>query len=89
MQRTRSFPTRTTTIRKMQAALAFIGVLIGAASQAETVTVGIGTQNTTTNTVTGGIVIDKLGLLDKYLAELKKTPKYRDIDFKLDWQNFT
>ena len=56
---------------------------------AEVITVGIGIQNTTTNTVTGGVVIDKLGLMDKYLAELKKTPKYKDIDFKLDWQNFT
>lgn len=56
---------------------------------AEVVTVGIGTQNTTTNTVTGGIAIEKLGLMNKYLAELKKTPKYKDIDFKFDWQNFT
>ncbi|MBI3526092.1 MAG: ABC transporter substrate-binding protein [Betaproteobacteria bacterium] len=53
---------------------------------AEVVTVGIGIQNTTTNTVTGGIVIEKLGLLDKYLP---KTGKYKDIQFKLDWQNFT
>jgi hypothetical protein len=68
MKRTRSFPTRMTTTRKMGAALAFIGVLTGAAAHAETVTVGIGTQNTTTNTVTGGIVIEKLGLMDKYLA---------------------
>ncbi|MBU1394679.1 MAG: ABC transporter substrate-binding protein, partial [Gammaproteobacteria bacterium] len=67
MERTRSFPTRTTTTRKMGAALAFIGVLTGAAAHAETVTVGIGTQNTTTNTVTGGIVIEKLGLMEKYL----------------------
>ena len=89
MKRTRSFPTRMTTTRKMGAALAFIGVLTGAAAHAETVTVGIGTQNTTTNTVTGGIVIEKLGLMDKYLAELKKTPKYKGIDFKFDWQNFT
>lgn len=60
-----------------------------ALAAAETITVGIGTQNTTTNTVTGGIVIEKLGLMDKYFKELKKTPKYKDIDFKLDWQNFT
>ena len=52
----------------------------------EVVTIGIGTQNTTTNTVTGGIVIKELGLLDKYLP---KTGRYADIDFKLDWQNFT
>ncbi len=58
-----------------------------ASALAEVVTVGIGIQSTTTNTVTGGIVIEKLGLMDKYLAELKKTPKYKDIDFKFDWQN--
>jgi NitT/TauT family transport system substrate-binding protein len=52
----------------------------------EVVTIGIGTQNTTTNTVTGGIVIKELGLLDKYLP---KTGRYAGIDFKLDWQNFT
>jgi NitT/TauT family transport system substrate-binding protein len=50
------------------------------------VTVGIGTQSTTTNTVTAGIVIDKLGLLDKYLP---KTGKYANIKFVIDWQNFT
>ena len=53
---------------------------------AEVVTVGIGIQNTTTNTVTAGIVIKKLGLLEKYLP---KTGKYKDIQFKIDWQNFT
>ena len=53
---------------------------------AEVVTVGIGIQNTTTNTVTAGIVIEKLGLLDKYLP---KTGKYKDTQFKIDWQNFT
>lgn len=52
----------------------------------EVVTIGIGTQNTTTNTVTGGVVIKELGLLEKYLP---KTGKYADIDFKLEWQNAT
>jgi len=55
-------------------------------AHAEDVTLGIGIQNTTTNTVTGGIVIEKLGLLQKYLP---KTGKYKDIHFKVDWQNFT
>lgn len=89
MIKTGSFTPRTSTIQHLGMALALAGVLAAAGAQAETVTVGIGTQNTTTNTVTAGIVIDKLGLMDKYLAELKKTPKYKDIDFKLDWQNFT
>lgn len=52
----------------------------------EEVVVGIGTQNTTTNTVTGGIVLKEMKLIEKYLP---KTGKYKDIDFKLDWQNFT
>lgn len=50
------------------------------------VVIGIGTQNTTTNTVTGGVVLKELKLIEKYLP---KTGKYKDIEFKLDWQNFT
>jgi NitT/TauT family transport system substrate-binding protein len=74
--------------RRVQTLLAAL-VLTAAcnsAALAEVVTVGIGIQNTTTNTVTGGIVIEKLGLLDKYIP---KTGKYKDIRFELDWQNFT
>ena len=58
----------------------------GAALARQEVTIGIGTQNTTTNTVTGGVVIQQMKLLEKYLP---RTGKYKDIDFKLDWQNFT
>jgi NitT/TauT family transport system substrate-binding protein len=61
-------------------------LLAGAAFAKQEVTIGIGTQNTTTNTVTGGVVIKELKLLEKYLP---KTGKYKDIEFKLDWQNFT
>ncbi|OPF61754.1 ABC transporter substrate-binding protein [Hydrogenophaga sp. H7] len=50
------------------------------------VMIGIGTQNTTTNTVTGGIVLKELKLLEKHLP---KTGKYANITWKLDWQNFT
>jgi NitT/TauT family transport system substrate-binding protein len=53
---------------------------------AETVTIGIGTQDTTTNTVTTGTVIRQLHLLEKYLPT---TGKYADIKFELEWQNFT
>jgi NitT/TauT family transport system substrate-binding protein len=52
----------------------------------QVVSIGIGTQNTTTNTVTGGIVIKELKLLEKHLP---KTGKYANIEWKLDWQNFT
>ncbi len=79
---------RSITGRHLQSAAIAIVVLTGAAgAQArETVTIGIGTQNTTTNTVTGGVVIKEMRLLEK---NLPKTGKYSDIDFKLDWQNFT
>ena len=40
-----------------------------------TLEIGIGTQNTTTNTVTGGVVIKEMKLLEKHLP---KTGKYKD-----------
>ncbi|HJV60392.1 MAG TPA: ABC transporter substrate-binding protein [Albitalea sp.] len=64
----------------------FLAASAGAAFARQEVTVGIGIQNTTTNTVTGGAVIQHLKLLEKYLP---RTGKYKDVDFKLDWQNFT
>jgi ABC-type nitrate/sulfonate/bicarbonate transport system substrate-binding protein len=39
-----------------------------------------------TNTVTGGIIIKELGLLEKHLP---RTGQYKDVKFKIDWQNFT
>ena len=53
---------------------------------AQVLEIGIGTQNTTTNTVTGGVVIKELGLLEK---NLPKTGKYKDFQYKLNWQNAT
>lgn len=60
-------------------------VLAGVAS-AQTIEIGIGTQNTTTNTVTGGVVLKELKLLEKHLP---RTGKYRNVNYKLDWQNAT
>jgi NitT/TauT family transport system substrate-binding protein len=51
-----------------------------------TIEIGIGTQNTTTNTVTGGVVLKELGLLEKHLP---KTGKYANVKYSLAWQNFT
>ncbi|MGJ5137793.1 ABC transporter substrate-binding protein [Bradyrhizobium oligotrophicum] len=53
---------------------------------AETVTIGIGTQDTTTNTVTAGTIVRQLHLLEKYLP---KDGKYANIKFEIEWQNFT
>ncbi len=58
----------------------------GSAAHAETIDIGIGTQDTTTNTVTGGIVIKQLGLLDKYLPH---TGKYKGVTYRVTWQNAT
>jgi len=75
--------TRHAALALLCAAAAYLPI---SASAGEVVNLGIGTQNTTTNTVTGGIVIKELKLLEKYLP---KTGKYKDIEFKIEWQNFT
>lgn len=67
------------------AALVFLPAWALAQGKQE-ITIGIGTQNTTTNTVTGGIVLKELKLLEKHLP---RTGKYKDVTWKLDWQNFT
>ena len=59
---------------------------IESAARAETIDIGIGTQDTTTNTVTGGIIIKKLNLLDKFLPH---TGKYKDVTYNVTWQNAT
>ncbi|PKU22137.1 ABC transporter substrate-binding protein [Telmatospirillum siberiense] len=62
-------------------------LLLAVPARAEqTLTIGIGTQDTTTNTVTAGAVIRELKLLEK---NLPKGGKYADLAIKLDWQNFT
>jgi NitT/TauT family transport system substrate-binding protein len=66
-------------------ALASAAGLVAPAS-AETLTIGIGTQDTTTNTATTGVVIRELKLFEK---RLPKDGKYAGMDVKLDWQNFT
>lgn len=56
----------------------------GAAAQ--TISFGIGTQDTTTNTVNVGAVIRELKLMDKHLP---KTGKYAGATYAIEWQNFT
>ncbi|BCF95097.1 ABC transporter substrate-binding protein (plasmid) [Paraburkholderia largidicola] len=55
-------------------------------AHAESIDIGIGTQDTTTNTVTGGIIIKQLGLLNRYLPH---TGKYKDVTYNVTWQNAT
>ncbi|MFG1477972.1 ABC transporter substrate-binding protein [Xanthobacter sp. V4C-4] len=69
----------------------FVAALLAAtsllsAAQAETIRVAIGTQDTTINTATGGLLIRELSLLDKYLP---KDGKYKDATYEVVWKNFT
>jgi len=68
------------------AALALGFSSAGHASAETNVTIGFGTQDTTTNTVTTGVVIRQLHLLEKFLP---KDGKYADVKFATEWQNFT
>ncbi|UZE49883.1 ABC transporter substrate-binding protein [Rhodopseudomonas sp. P2A-2r] len=68
-------------------ALTAIGLLLAGRADAQTtVTIGIGTQDTTTNTATTGVIIRQLKLMDKYMP---KDGKYASIKFEYEWQNFT
>src|SRR5215475_9016842 len=44
-----------------------LALMLAGPALAETVTIGIGTQDTTTNTVTAGTVVRQLHLLEKFL----------------------
>ena len=58
-------------------------------ADAKTINVGVGHQSMCTDTYTAGIIVKELGLLDKNLAELKKTAKYKDADFKVRWADYS
>lgn len=55
-------------------------------TRAETLRVAIGTQDTTINCATGGLLIRELGLLDRYLP---KDGKYQNVTYDIQWKNFT
>jgi len=53
---------------------------------AETLRLAIGTQDTTINCATGGLLIRELKLLDKYLPH---EGKYKNVQYDVQWKNFT
>jgi len=65
--------------------LATATCLIGTAS-AETIRVAVGTQDTTINCATGGLLIRELKLLERYLPH---DGKYTDVTYDIEWKNFT
>ena len=54
--------------------------------KAETITIGIGHQSTVTNTVPGGIILEKLELLEKHLP---KEGKYKDAKYEIVYKDYT
>jgi NitT/TauT family transport system substrate-binding protein len=60
--------------------------LIAPAQSAETIRVAIGTQDTTINTATAGLLVREQKLLEKYLP---KDGKYKDVTYDVQWKNFT
>jgi NitT/TauT family transport system substrate-binding protein len=59
---------------------------LGATQAAETIRVAVGTQDTTINCATGGLLIRELKLLEKYLPH---DGKYKDVKYDIQWKNFT
>ncbi len=57
-----------------------------AAAQAETIRIAIGTQDTTINCATGGLIIREEKLLEKYLP---RDGRYKDAKYQIEWKNFT
>ena len=67
-------------------AIAAITVAMFAPAQAETIRVAVGTQDTTINCATGGLLIRELKLLEKFLPH---DGKYKDVTYDIQWKNFT
>jgi len=70
-------------IKTLLAIAAFASAL---AARAETIRIAIGTQDTTINTATGGLLIRELKLLEKYLPH---DGKYQGASYDIQWKNFT
>lgn len=59
--------------------------LLAASASADTIRVGIGHQSMVTNTIPGGIILEKLELLEKHLPT---TGKYEDIDYEIVYRDY-
>ncbi|QAU33933.1 ABC transporter substrate-binding protein [Janthinobacterium sp. 17J80-10] len=61
-------------------------ILAFGSANAEAIRIAIGTQDTTINCATGGLLIRELKLLEKYLP---RDGKYKDAQYDIQWKNFT
>ena len=66
-------------------AIFFAALFPGSMAQAETIRVAIGTQDTTINCATGGLIIRERKLLEKYLPH---DGKYKDAQYDIVLHNF-
>jgi NitT/TauT family transport system substrate-binding protein len=71
---------------RVLAAVVLVALAVSAARAQTVVTIGIGTQDTTTNTVTAGTIVRQLHLFEKYLPT---DGRYANVKFELEWNNFT
>ncbi len=72
-------------LKLIAAALIFAGAA-PAHAQVEKIRVAIGTQDSTINCATGGLIIREQKLLEKYLP---RDGKYKDVTYDIQWKNFT
>lgn len=68
------------------ALLAATLVPLGAAAQAEKISIAVGHQSMCTNTYTAGIVIKELGLLEKHLPT---DGSYADAEYDISWADYS
>jgi sulfonate transport system substrate-binding protein len=71
---------------RIAAAVAVAMIGLTGMSRAETIRVAVGTQDTTINCATGGLLIRELKLLEKFLP---RDGKYKDVTYDIQWKNFT
>ncbi|MEH6669578.1 ABC transporter substrate-binding protein [Halopseudomonas sp.] len=59
--------------------------LLSSQTMAKTIEIGIGHQSMVTNTVSGGVILEKLGLIEKYLPT---TGKYEDAEYEIVFRDY-
>ncbi|WP_437818516.1 ABC transporter substrate-binding protein [Sorangium sp. So ce1078] len=76
-------------IQAARALLLLVAVLVGVSCTPDakrTIRIAIGTQDTTINCATGGLLIRELKLLEKHLP---RDGKYKDVSYEIEWKDFT
>ncbi len=59
--------------------------LLSSQTMAKTIEIGIGHQSMVTNTVSGGVILEKLGLIEKYLPT---TGKYENAEYEIVFRDY-